>query len=521
MSSISAGILGGVIATLVVQAFRRGKAEPPARDVPDGREVHFPRSNVIAVTALAVAAWLSAIACTGLALAEVSRSMPAAFATAFLGFILAIGAVEQRRRVVFDDEGMRAFSPWSKDPVSIRWDEVTKASRGLLGGGNITLASGRKTISINPTMHGAWELVGKVLAKVRPEVITQQLKDEANARGVSAPPPPPRKDAESADGRGVAGPGGVSVAGPSLAVTASPTAGMDGARVVGLLLVANSLLNVLGLSVGGAGDHPLRINPASVLIDAALGAALLRGNRGVVPLVALRAVIGTVLYASLHLAANDVVSLVLQTCFGVAATALLWLKRPTLVRAAASLAGVVLLSDLLAEVAPVTRFHPAARLQYWLDGARAAPDAVEGVDVTWRLTSPPGWWQLSRAETTRLNSDADAHLSHPDLDVHLIVIPEETEAEVELDKYMNWVRTSLTNESWLKGVDDLGTETLPKGKLVRVRGVSRATKLEYLVYVTTWPGGAAQVMAWGAPSHLRRVETELRNTFNSFTPPAP
>jgi len=305
---------------------------------------------------------------------------------------------------------------------------------------------------------------------------------------------------------------------PDLAAVASTERGLSpGVRIAGGLLILNAILVLIEkLALATPDQGALGVAP---LIDLVIGGCLLAGRTQLRPWAIVRAVLGGVVFTSMHLAAGHAVAAVLQVAVSGALLMLLvgQAGRPRMIAGSAVFAVYFALSSLglLAALVGANPLGAAiARVRYDIESNPSTE--VSGVALDWRLSLPVGRWHLRRPQSARKDNPlADRWLVRPDQDAHLVVIAERL-AGVSLDSVSRAVvsnaRAAATD---LKVLDQ---EPLGAGRLIHTQATVHGLRLEYYYGVFVDGASAYQVIGFAEQGKFASVAPEMKQILASFAP---
>ncbi len=302
-----------------------------------------------------------------------------------------------------------------------------------------------------------------------------------------------------------------------------------GARIAGAVLIANVAASVIELfmpSLREANSGPLD-SPIHVIVDLAVGIALLRGVAKWQKVAVVRVLLGVLLFGGVAASKSDWFLLGAQVAFSAGLLGLL-VGAPGRARIGASLAAVSLLFGLecIGLYATATGSNPLSGMVLSMKGdIKGQPvDHVDGARATWHLTVPPGHWYLrDAAAAAKDNALADRWLIDPAHDAHIIVIAEPLDpgAVLPVDAYMKAVldnaRSAATKFRVVEEPAELQSAMGP-ARIAHSASTINNVSVESYHAVFVGPGVGYQVMAFSIAESFSKVGPELKQIVATFKP---
>lgn len=148
---------------------------------------------------------------------------------------------------------------------------------------------------------------------------------------------------------------------------------------------------------------------------------------------------------------------------------------------------------------------------------------ITGESSAYTLTAANDRWHLRKTEAARAdNPVVDRWLVRPDMDAHILVIPEQPDEQgFKIDDYLASVRTAATNSNPTAVSDDMSAPRLDvpnSGTFhLRIAGENAVHSYDYAAFVA---GTRAYQLIAVTPSDLHpALKDEIKATFASFEPP--
>ncbi len=305
-----------------------------------------------------------------------------------------------------------------------------------------------------------------------------------------------------------------------------------GQRIAGALLIANAA--IVGLEMLLMTPDPTLKDPFSssgrsvvpALIDVIIGVYLLSKNKKVVPWAIFRAALGLVIFVAVRVVQGDAFLAVMQ--IAVSGSLLLLLigdaSKPR-IAVGGALFGVYGLLSLVGIGAELTGQNPLAS---FIQGASGQIEAQPARNVTgdashYQLTTPSDKWRLRTREAAQKDNPlADRWLTRPDVDAHVIVIPEKIPGGTILPDALTdaVIENAKKLSTEFKLIDRQPLRTNPEdGRMLHTQSTVNGMAIESLVGVVGYYEHGFQVVAFARRASFAGVEAELRSIVESFKPP--
>jgi hypothetical protein len=178
-------------------------------------------------------------------------------------------------------------------------------------------------------------------------------------------------------------------------------------------------------------------------------------------------------------------------------------------------------ADILAILESFTL--PAAPAALPADIEPGPAGLVTGASSAYTLTAANDRWYTRKPEAARAdNPVVDRWLVRPDMDAHILVIPEEPDPSgFEIEAYLQAVRTAVDEGNKDAVHDDMAALklTAPNSRTFHLRAVTDGITMDYDYAVFVAGTRAYQVIAFARTDVYPALKDELAATLASFAPP--
>ncbi len=312
----------------------------------------------------------------------------------------------------------------------------------------------------------------------------------------------------------------------------SPYHATLGQRIAGALLISNAAIVALERIVMPSDptskdpfDSPSRVI-MPILIDVAVGVALLMKTKGVVPWAIFRAALGLVVFVVLRLVQGDMFLAVMQIAVSSALLLLLIgdAGKPR-IAVGGALFGMYALLSLVGIGSTVTGKNPLASMIQSASGTIESEPAgvVTGETSHYRITAPSDKWHLRTAAAAKKDNPlADRWLTRPDADAHVIVIAEKIPGGVVMPEALTDVVVDNAGKVSTKFalIDRKPLRTHPEeGRILHTQSTVNGLDIESFVGVVAYYEHGFQIVAFAPRVSFAAVESELRSIVESFQKP--
>jgi hypothetical protein len=301
-----------------------------------------------------------------------------------------------------------------------------------------------------------------------------------------------------------------------------------GARIAGAVLMVNGVAAFGELFLPGVNDPTSGVlhSPLAIIVDLAVGLALLRGAKKWQNIAVYRVLLGCLLFTGAAVFQEDWFQAGFQVLFSASLLGLLWGKAGR-ARVGASLAATTLLMviegiglySLSTGRNPLTRVVLSMKDE--IDGSPLAE--IRGERATWSLKLPPGRWYLRKsAAAAKDNALVDRWMIDPARDMHVLVIAEPVTEEVKLDAD-GLMKAVLTNASAAASAFKIVEPPVPLASSVGQARLAHSASTVNGISVETYHAVfltkdiAFQVFGFGPSDKVALAGDELKGILRSFS----